>query len=544
MKKRVFFMLLTCALTLSLMPTARAADSPPASYTSSTGIKLAVREIPYSGIGDGVYQDLSGMVGSSETLTDAEGNVLCILDGETIDRTGGFMFGLAPAEIFDPNTGEEGYGYINKYGEVVVEPKYEYVSGFTESGLARVQNTGYKYGYIDSTGREVIPCQYNAASSFSGGYAIVREWPDNFTQALKVIDTTGKTVWESPTVTTSDGFNTYVTPIYDFNGWQSQEFVDGEIPLTSRDPDTGAYYPVLLDVATGQIREVPALSYEDSDREPTYLGRDRFRYVKNDHAAILDLEGNVIIPYGSIFNDYCFWGFVETDAGIADLDGNLVIPVGSGENAWQSVTLLEDGRMTGQWPGVYKLFEIALDDGSAPADPEPQPNVPSSWAAEQVNAAIAAGIVPESLQSKYTQAATRAEFCALAVELYETVTGTEIAERAAFSDTTDVNVQKMAGLGVVSGVGNGAFDPSGTLTREQAAAILTRLAEVMGRPLAQSSPTFSDNAAISSWAAGAVGQVQAAGIMSGTGSNNFTPQGSYTREQSILTLLRLYQMAK
>ena len=168
-------------------------------------------------------------------------------------------------------------------------------------------------------------------------------------------------------------------------------------------------------------------------------------------------------------------------------------------------------------------------------------DLPSSWAAGQLSQAAVAGIVPDSFESRYTQAATRAEFCALAVRLYEKVTGEAITQRATFSDTTDFNVQKMAGLGVVNGVGGGKFDPGGTLTREQAATILARLAEAMGHPLPQAAPTFSDSAAISSWASAGVGQVQAAGIMEGNGSA-FIPQSAYTREQCILTALRLYNL--
>jgi hypothetical protein len=102
----------------------------------------------------------------------------------------------------------------------------------------------------------------------------------------------------------------------------------------------------------------------------------------------------------------------------------------------------------------------------------------SGWAAEQVHAAIAMGLVPTNLQSNYQNPITRAEFTALAVALYEIVTGSEITERATFDDTNDLNVQKMGGLGIVSGVGNGYFNPNDTLTREQAAAILVRLANL------------------------------------------------------------------
>ena len=119
--------------------------------------------------------------------------------------------------------------------------------------------------------------------------------------------------------------------------------------------------------------------------------------------------------------------------------------------------------------------------------------------------AISAGIVPDSLQSQYTQPTTRAQFCALAVEVYETVKGAEITQRATFTDTTDVNVQKMGALGIVTGVGGGKFNPDGTLTREQAATMLSRLAEAVGKPLPAQAPTFADNASVSSWAFDAVG---------------------------------------
>ncbi|MCI9264289.1 MAG: S-layer homology domain-containing protein, partial [Oscillospiraceae bacterium] len=103
-------------------------------------------------------------------------------------------------------------------------------------------------------------------------------------------------------------------------------------------------------------------------------------------------------------------------------------------------------------------------------------------------------------------------------------------------------VREMAYLGVVTGVGAETFDPDGQLTREQAATILSRLAEVLGVRLDKVAPTFDDNGSIAPWASEAVGQMQAAGIMSGLGNNQFGPQGPYSWEQSISTLMRIYDM--
>jgi len=164
---------------------------------------------------------------------------------------------------------------------------------------------------------------------------------------------------------------------------------------------------------------------------------------------------------------------------------------------------------------------------------------PSPWAVGQVDLAIRNKLVPMSLRSGYTRATTRAEFCALAVALYETEIGL-ITGREKFIDTNDENVEKMAFLGVVNGVGNGRFDPNASLTREQAATMLARLAAVAGKPFPQRSATFADRTSIASWALDSTGQVQGAGIMDGIGNNMFSPKGAYTREQSIATMLRVF----
>jgi len=181
-------------------------------------------------------------------------------------------------------------------------------------------------------------------------------------------------------------------------------------------------------------------------------------------------------------------------------------------------------------------------DGEIPAFLERE--APSPWAAADVEAAIDAKIVPMTLRDDYTQPITRAEFCALGTALYETYMGEEIETLEHFDDTIDLNVAKMAGLGVVQGVGEGRFDPDGLLNREQAAAILARLAEKLGHPLEKREATFGDAGQVSPWAAEAVGQMQASGIMGGVGDNTFSPALSYTREQSILTALRLLRLAQ
>ena len=206
-----------------------------------------------------------------------------------------------------------------------------------------------------------------------------------------------------------------------------------------------------------------------------------------------------------------------------------------GEGYYTKPVKVMDGIMLPA-DAMESAASAAAPAGPAPAGPAA--DEPSGWARDEVEAAIAAGIVPDSLQGGYRQSATRAEFCALAAALYESLKG-EITARAGFTDTTDENVEKMAALGVVNGVGEGRFDPDARLTREQAATMLSRLAEALGIPMDKQAPTFADSGSFSRWAVDAIGQMQASGIMNGTGDNTFSPAGEYTREQSIITMLRL-----
>jgi hypothetical protein len=166
----------------------------------------------------------------------------------------------------------------------------------------------------------------------------------------------------------------------------------------------------------------------------------------------------------------------------------------------------------------------------------------SSWAEPLVSRAIIVGLVPKSIQASYKKAITRAEFCALCVTLFEKATGSLISDFALYDDTIDINVQKLGGLGVVSGIGGGNFSPDDVLTREQAAVILSRLAEALGKPFRKHSPTFSDNTKISFWAWGQVGQIQAAGLISGVGDNRFAPKDLCNREQCIIMITRFFDI--
>lgn len=60
-------------------------------------------------------------------------------------------------------------------------------------GLLGVVNKNAKWGYVDETGKQVIPCKYDGISAFSEGFAVVASIANDKT-ALQIINTKGETV--------------------------------------------------------------------------------------------------------------------------------------------------------------------------------------------------------------------------------------------------------------------------------------------------------------------------------------------------------------
>lgn len=80
---------------------------------------------------------------------------------------------LACKSEHNTNTNHDFYTKkLNSVGKIVIQPKFEDASEFSE-GLAYVRVNG-KYGFIDTAGNMVIEPQFDDAFSFSEGLASVR----------------------------------------------------------------------------------------------------------------------------------------------------------------------------------------------------------------------------------------------------------------------------------------------------------------------------------------------------------------------------------
>ena len=92
------------------------------------------------------------------------------------------------------------WGYINRKGEIVIEPQFLQVAEknhlfsleWTE-GLAPVRFNNGLWGYIDKTGKVVIDFQIEKAEPFRGGLALVGD----IYKGIGYIDKTGKCIWRA-----------------------------------------------------------------------------------------------------------------------------------------------------------------------------------------------------------------------------------------------------------------------------------------------------------------------------------------------------------
>jgi len=186
----------------------------------------------------------------------------------------------------------------------------------------------------------------------------------------------------------------------------------------------------------------------------------------------------------------------------------------------------------------------------------------SKWAVADIEKAISLKLIPPPMQKNYRENITRADFCKLVVNFLVQKTGKSIEELlrknqvsirySAFTDTSDKEILAANALGIVNGDGKGRFNPNGMITRQEAAVMLMRTANVLGITRTGEIPEdFADSDDFADWAKDAIAFVSSLkdktgnkGIMSGVGNGYFSPHGSYTREQSYVTILRLYNAVK
>ena len=89
---------------------------------------------------------------------------------------------------------------------------------------------------------------------------------------------------------------------------------------------------------------------------------------------------------------------------------------------------------------------------------------------------------------------------------------------------------------IISGTGDGIFNPKGNINREQAAAIIVRALAGKGFASEKESLKFSDSSNISEWAKESIDVLSAEGVLNGKGDNKFYPKDNMTRAEAAKIL--------
>ncbi|MEE1350990.1 MAG: S-layer homology domain-containing protein [Clostridia bacterium] len=201
--------------------------------------------------------------------------------------------------------------------------------------------------------------------------------------------------------------------------------------------------------------------------------------------------------------------------------------------------------------GVYggTIFNVATEK-----DFLKLPNQP--WAKEAITEAAKKSLVLYEFTDKYEKPITREEmailmdnFIAVAgnyanMDEYMKATGTVYLE-GSFADcqNRDSAIDRLYALGIISGVDGINFNPDGTITRQEAAAFMTRVAKLFMYVGTDYKEKTADWNSVDSWASFYVRWCIDKGLMRLDDDRKVYPKDCMTVEQAITILSRLYDLA-
>ena len=185
----------------------------------------------------------------------------------------------------------------------------------------------------------------------------------------------------------------------------------------------------------------------------------------------------------------------------------------------------------------YSTAEVAEDAYNSTA------NDFSDWAADYIIQAKDIGLLKDTSGLVYKENITREKFCELIYDFILIKQGgiTTPEYKNRFIDTDNEKVVVLNGAEIIYGKSDTEFAPNDLLTREEAATIIVRMInKVMPMSATEMYFEYGDINDISEWALSAVQVMGNLGFMNGVGENKFAPKDNYTVEQSIATLIRMY----
>ena len=165
---------------------------------------------------------------------------------------------------------------------------------------------------------------------------------------------------------------------------------------------------------------------------------------------------------------------------------------------------------------------------------------PNAWYKDAVQYAYAGGLMTGVSADAFApeQTTTRA----MIVSILARLEGVTSAQAAGFADVSDewyaTAVNWAASAGVVSGTGDGNFSPNAAITREQLAAMLMNYSAWKGEDVSARADLSAYSDQPSTWAEETMSWAVAEGLISGVTNTELQPQGNATRAQVAAILQR------
>ena len=184
------------------------------------------------------------------------------------------------------------------------------------------------------------------------------------------------------------------------------------------------------------------------------------------------------------------------------------------------------------------LLSVFMGAGASFAAPS---DIQGHWAEKQINAWVDKGTAsgyPDG-SFKPDDSIARAEFITLVNKSFGLTRSAQIS----FTDvsTTDwffEQVCRAGAAGYISGYGDGTLRPGNKISRQEVAAILSRLLKLKVTENMGAISVFKDADSIPLWSKGPVNAVVAGGYMSGYPDQTYQPDQAITRAEAIVTLDR------
>ena len=421
-----------------------------------------------------------------------------------------FFEGLAPvAGYVEAENGMRSlkWGFIDKTGKTIIPLQYEQANGFSE-GLAAVKN-GDRWGYIDITGKEVIPCTFYSAQSFVDGMAAVMFVMDP-PYSWGYIDKVGEFT---------------ITP--HLVCFDVSSFYYGADLAIIRNGNNGIF-------KNGFINKYGMIAIQQVYDNASPFIEGYAAVEKNGSWGFIDEKGNVVIPleYSKASQFFDGLAAVKKDgkAGYIGKNGEIVIPL-----EYDETYAFTNGIAVVKKDGRYGLLTLSNTASTNPTVGGFTDVKSNDYYADAVLWAVEKKITSGTSATTFSPGATCSKAQILTF-LWRANGSPESTAANPFTDIKTTDYYYRAALwatekGLVSG---STFGANTDCTRAMTVEYLWKVA---GSPTPSAKASFTDVPANADYAQAVAWAVENK-ITSGTGGGNFSPAATCTRGQIVTFLYR------